>query len=98
MAGNFHGVLSFVFFLWFICQSRKFSSTKINVSTTICAEGRHTGGVVKHRCRPTAVPSNYVSVCYHCHPADGTFDPRDVLVHVISSNVLVKKSRGARSH
>ena len=97
MAGNFHGVLSFVFFLWFICQSQKFSSTKINVSTIICA-GRHTGSVVKHRCRPTAVPSNCVSVCYHCHPADSIFDPRDVLVHAISSNVLVKKLRGARSH
>ena len=45
--------------------------------------------------------SNELSLCHHCHPADGALDPRDPLVRNISLNILaemnkeVEKSRGS---
>ena len=42
---------------------------------------------------PKAVQSNELSLCRHCHPADGAFDSRDTLVHAISPNVLAEVSK-----
>ena len=39
----------------------------------------------KHHGSVAVIPSNELSFCCHCHPADGTFDP---LVHTISLIVL----------
>ena len=42
---------------------------------------------------PEAIQSNKLSLCHHCHPADGAFDSRDTLVHAISPNVLAELSK-----
>ena len=71
MVGNFHGVLISLL-LWFIRQSRKLPSTKINVCTAVCAEGGLTGAWPKHRGSVAhTVLNNKLSLC---RPADGVFD------------------------
>ena len=46
-----------------------------------------------------AVLSNKLSLCHHCHSADGAFNPRDPLVHTISLSVLTRgEQRRTRSH
>ena len=40
-----------------------------------------------------AILSNELSLCRHCHPADGGFDPRDPLVHTISLNILTEVNK-----
>ena len=77
----------------------------------LCAEGGPTGGrgqknIVAAWPAPAAIPRirvmNMLSLCRHCHPADGTFDSGDTLVHVlflqISLQRWAKKSKRARSH
>ena len=66
---------------------------KINVCTTIiCEEGRPTGAWPNNRgSMARAAPNNELSLCCHCHPASGTFDCRDPLVHTIFPNVLNKE-------
>ena len=41
----------------------------------------------------SAVPTNELCVCYHSHPADGTFDPRGPLVCTICPNVLAEVNK-----
>ena len=40
-----------------------------------------------------AIPSSELSLCRHCHPADGAFNSRGTLVHAISPNVLTEVSK-----
>ena len=62
--------------------------------TAICAEGGRQGhGQNIVAAWPEAIQSNELSLCHHCHPADGTFDSRDTLVHAISPNVLAEVSK-----
>ena len=42
---------------------------------------------------PAAVSMDPLSLCRHCHPADGAFDFRDTLVHAISPNVFAEVSK-----
>ena len=60
-------------------------------------EGGHTGGVANHcgsaRQQPFNITNSQLSVCCHCHPADGTFNPRDALIHTISPNVLAETNK-----
>ena len=53
------------------------------------------GGVAKNILAvwPEAVQSNKLSLCRHCHPADGTFNSRDTLVHAISPTILAEVSK-----
>ena len=39
------------------------------------------------------VLSKNLSLCRHCHPANGTFNPRDTLAHAISPNVFTEVSK-----
>ena len=60
----------------------------------LCAEGGPTGGRAKHcGCSCSMDPSNELSLCCHCHLADGAFDSRDTLVHAVSPNILAEVSK-----
>ena len=68
---------------------------KINACTAIHAEGRPTGGVGNTLWQhdPQLFRVTKLSLCHHCHLADGTFNSRDTLVHAISPNILTEVSK-----
>ena len=91
IAGNFHGVLISLF-LWFIRQVTNISIHENYCLYSYVQKADQQGawprlcGSMARSC--SADPSIELSLCRHYHPADGTFNSRDTLVHTISPNIL----------
>ena len=83
MAGNFCGVLIFA-------VHSPVMKIPSNTCTTLCAEGRPTGGMAKTSWQCDLQPFRvtkclFVATVIHCHPVDGAFDSRDTIIHAIGA-------------